>query len=81
MSEAEDIERIIASLRQVPEKRLLIIELVNKIPIVNGELDYQEVSNRLPEINLAITEAKAYGANTIMAVESLTRVIGGEEND
>jgi len=55
----------------VPEKRLLIIEIANTIPIVNGELDYAELANRQLEINLAIAEAKAYGAYTMQAVDSL----------
>ena len=46
MTEPEDIDRIITALLKVPEKRLLIIEIANTIPIVNGELDYAELSNR-----------------------------------
>ena len=74
MTEAENIDRIITALLKVPEKRLLIIEIANNIPIVNGELDYAELANRQLEINLAIAEAKVYGAHTLMAVDSLVRL-------
>ena len=79
MTEAENIDRIITALLKVPEKRLLIIEIANNIPIVNGELDYAELANRQLEINLAIAEAKVYGAHTLMAVDSLVRLRANRE--
>jgi hypothetical protein len=74
MTEADNIDRIVMALRKVPEKKLLIIELANSIPIVNGELDYAELANRQLDINLAIAEAKAYGSHTLQAVDSLVRL-------
>ena len=74
MTDAENIDRVITALLKVPEKKLLIIEIANTIPIVNGELDYAELANRQLEINLAIAEAKVYGAHTLMAVDSLVRL-------
>jgi hypothetical protein len=74
MSEAEDIEKVVRALRKVPEKRLLLIELANRIPVKGGEPDYDELAKIQPEINLAIAEAKMYGAHTIMAVDSLKRL-------
>ena len=74
MTEAENIDRVVTALRKVPEKKLLIIEIVNTIPIVNGELDYDELANKQLEINLAIVEAKVYGSHTLMAVDSLVRL-------
>jgi hypothetical protein len=74
MTEPEDMDRIITALLKAPEKRLLIIEIANTIPIVNSELDYAELANRQLEINLAIAEAKVYGAHTLMAVDSLVRL-------
>ena len=74
MTEAENIDRVITALLKVPEKKLLIIELANTIPIINGELDYRELANRQLEINLAIAEAKVYGAHTLLAVDSLVRL-------
>ena len=77
--EAENIEKVVRALLKVPEKKLLIIELANQIPISCGELDYAELSERQPEINLAIAEAKAYGSHTIMAVDALVRLKEGTD--
>ena len=74
MTEAENIDRVVTALLKVPEKKLLIIELANTIPIINGELDYRELADRQLEINLAIAEAKVYGAHTLQAVDSLVRL-------
>jgi hypothetical protein len=74
MTEVGNIDRVVTALLKVPEKKLLIIELANTIPIVNGELDYAELANRQLEINLAISEAKVYGAHTLQAVDSLVRL-------
>ena len=74
MTEANEIERVIAALKKVPEKRLLIIDLANSIPIKNGMLDLEVLSAKQREINLAIAEAKAYGSRTIMAVDALIRL-------
>ena len=80
MSEAENIERVIASLKKVPEKHLLIIELANSAPRKDGELDYDELANIQPEVNMAIAEAKMYGSQTLMAVDTLKRMNGQEED-
>jgi hypothetical protein len=74
MTEAENINRVVTALLKVPEKKLLIIEIANTIPIINGELDSSELSDRQLEINLAIAEAKVYGAHTLQAVASLVRL-------
>ena len=74
MTENENIDRVITALIKVPEKKLLIIELANTIPIINGELDYRELADRQLAVNLAITEAKVYGAHTLQAVDSLVRL-------
>lgn len=79
MSEAEDIVKVVRALQKVPEKRLLIIELANTIPIKNGMLDLEVLSAKQREINLAIAEAKAYGSRTILAVDALVRVRGRKE--
>ncbi|MBA7673096.1 hypothetical protein ES703_81284 [subsurface metagenome] len=80
MNEPEYIEKVICALKKVPPKRLLIIDLANSIPIKNGELDYTEVAERQPEINLAIAEAKAYGTHTIHAVDALIRLQSRRED-
>ena len=79
-TEANDIDRVVNALRKVPEKRLLIIELANSIPIKNGMLDLTVLSAKQPEINLAIAEAEAYGSRTIMAVDALVRVRARREH-
>ena len=79
MTEAENVGRVVTALLKVPEKKLLIIEIANTIPIVNGELDYAELSNRQLDINLAIAEAKVYGSHTLLAVDSLVRLKAREK--
>jgi hypothetical protein len=74
MTEAKNINRVVTALIKVPEKKLLIIEIANAISIINGELDYRELADRQLEINLAIAEAKVYGAHTLQAVDSLVRL-------
>ncbi|MBA7484350.1 hypothetical protein ES707_19875 [subsurface metagenome] len=71
MNEAESIDRVIAALKKVPEKDLLIIELVNKVCLANGQLDYDELARIQPDVNLAVSEAKMYGAHTLVAVDTL----------
>ncbi|KKM92839.1 hypothetical protein LCGC14_1214380 [marine sediment metagenome] len=79
MSEANEIERLTEILRKVPEKRLLLIELANSIPIKNGLLDLTVLAEKQPEINLAVAEAKAYGTRTIMAVDALVNMKARKE--
>jgi len=74
MPEANDIERLVEILGKVPEKRLLIIELANSIPIKNGLLDLKVLAAKQREVNLAIAEAIAYGSRTILAVDALVRL-------
>ena len=74
MNQSEKIDRVIAALMKVPEKKLLIIELANRVPVVNGHLDFDALAGMQPEINLATAEAKSYGAHTMMAVDSLIRL-------
>ena len=74
MKEAEGLDRIIAALKKVPVKRLLIIELVNRVSSEGGQLDYNELERIQPEVNLAVAEAKMYGAHTLVAVDTLKRL-------
>ena len=71
MVENENISRIIAALKKVPEKHLLIIELTNRVCLENGQLDYEKLESIQPEVNLAVSEAKMYGSYTMVAVETL----------
>ena len=81
MTESSDIERVVAALKKVPEKRLLIIDLANRIPMKDGQLDYDAVTAIQPEVNMAIAEAKMYGTQTLMAIDSLKRVMALGEED
>jgi len=80
MSESDNIERVIDSLKKVPEKHLLIIELANSAPRKGGELDYEELAGIQPEINMAIAEAKMYGSHTLRAVDTLKKLDAREED-
>ncbi len=79
MASEEMTEKVIAALKKVPERRLLLIELANSIPIKNGMLDIPTLQAKQQEINLAEAEAKAYGAHTLMAVDSLVRLRAKED--
>ena len=81
MTEATDIERVVAALKKVPEKKLLIIDLANRISMKDGKLDYDAVTAIQPEVNMAIAEAKMYGTQTLMAIDSLKRVMALGEED
>lgn len=70
-TEEENIDRVIASIKKVPEKHLLIIELANKVPIKDGDFDPRMLMDIQPEINLAMAEAVSYGGATINAVAAL----------
>ena len=74
MNDKKNIDKVIAAILTVPEKKLLLIQIVNSIPIKNGEIAYLEIQKRTLEINLAITEAKIYGVHTMQAVDALLRL-------
>lgn len=67
----EQTEEIIEILRRVPEKKLSLIDLANKIPIKGGSFDVDAVMDMKPEINRAISEARAYSDRTKKAVSNL----------
>lgn len=74
MGEEQDIAIIVEALWKVKPKKLLLIELANKIPITDGSFDYEELINRQTDIKLAVEEAKVYGAFTLSAVDHLARL-------
>ncbi|MFA5401254.1 MAG: hypothetical protein WC359_12475 [Dehalococcoidia bacterium] len=71
---AENID-IVGILRKVPEKHLLIIELANSIPVVNGSFDALVLAERQLEIKMAADEAAAYGTNTLNATNLLLSLL------
>ncbi len=80
MNESEYIERVVNALKRVPPTSLRIIELANSVPMKDGELDYEKVADIQPEVNLAIAEAKMYGSHTLMAVDTLKKLVAREED-
>ena len=70
MSEPENIEEVVRALEKVPAKELLIIELANRFT-KDGQLDYDKLAEVQPDVEMAIAEAKMYGAHTIRAVDTL----------
>ena len=81
MGEQENVEKVVKALEKVPPKQLMIIELANSIPVVNGSLEVNALFEKIPEINLATAEAVAYGNHTIQAVDALSRLQGQAEED
>ena len=79
MKESEAIDRVMAALKQVPKKDLLIIELTNQACGEDGQLDYDKLESIQPDVNLAIAEAKMYGAHTLLAVDALKRLAPRQE--
>lgn len=73
MNESESIERVISALEKVPPKSLLIIELANRFT-KDGSMDFTGLAEAQPEVNLAIAEAKMYGAHTLVAVDTLRKL-------
>jgi len=70
VSEVENIEQVVRALEKVPAKELLIIELANRF-MKDGQLDYDALAEVQPDVELAVAEAKMYGAHTIRAVDTL----------
>ena len=55
---------VAAILRRVPEKTLLVFQLAEQFVNAKGEVDYDAIGSRKPQINLAIVEAEAYAKAT-----------------
>ncbi len=64
--------RLVELLREVPPKRLLIIDLVRELTDAEGRYDVVRAAARQPELNLAKLEAK----NHIAATEHLRTNLG-----
>lgn len=71
MKESEEINKIVRALEKVPEKKLLIIELANRIPIKHGDFDPDALDEFTQEINTASQEAAAYAQGTSEAISNL----------
>ncbi|MDP2659923.1 MAG: hypothetical protein Q8R28_04255 [Dehalococcoidia bacterium] len=71
MTEREDIEMVVAVLKKVPEKKLLLIDIANRVAVKDGELDQAALAEIQPEVERAISEAKEYAGFTSRAVGAL----------
>ena len=81
MQENEAIDKVIVALKKVPKKELRIIELANRLCAEDGQLDYDELENIQPEVNLAVVEAKMYGSQTMVAVDVLKNLPPREKQE
>lgn len=73
MQEKESIKLVIGAIKKVPAKNLLLIDLANDL-VINGKFDRDKASDLAPTINLAVAEAKMYGASTMIAAEALKEI-------
>jgi len=69
-----DKPNIVAILRRLPTKRLVVFDLAEALVDSDGEVDAEAAAARQPEVNLAIAEAETYARATRSAVESLRRI-------
>ena len=67
-------ERVIQALATVPEKKLLIIDLASELVTETGVLNYDLASEKTPEINLAVAEARLYAKATVTAIHALRAI-------
>jgi hypothetical protein len=68
----ESHERVIQALASTPPKHLKIIALAWDVLDEHGTLDPEVATERAPEINLALAEAKTYAKATARALQALT---------
>jgi hypothetical protein len=74
MSEREDIKAVVRVLSKIPPKSLRIVELLNQIPVVHGDLDLNVMEKLGSEIEEAKKEAEAYKHATEEAVRAILRL-------
>jgi hypothetical protein len=77
--ESDDIEIVVKALRSVPEQKLLLIELANRVGVKKGDLDYERLQDMQPEVHLALSQAQAYAAETAKALQALVNLKALEE--
>ncbi len=80
MREAENIDQVVKAIRKVPPTNLLLIELANSLPLKGGTFDYEVLTEKQLEVNLALQESKMYGAYTMLAVNALLSLKGVNES-
>jgi hypothetical protein len=75
MSESEDIIKVVNVLSRLPPKNLKIIELLNRIPIIKGELDTYTLEKLGSEIEDAKAEAEVYRQGTTNIIHTLKGIL------
>ena len=75
MTESADIKNVVRVLGTVPPKNLRIVELLNQIPVKDGDLDPEILAKRADEIEEAKEEAEAYKKASASAIYSLRRLL------
>ncbi len=66
-----DAEAVLRALRQTPEVRLALIDLVWQVVREDGSTDPQQISFHSEELEKVIAEARAYSSATREAVRCL----------
>jgi hypothetical protein len=80
MSEADDINAVVRVLRTIPPKKLRIIELINSVPIKNGECEFETLEKLGSQIEQAKTEATDYAHATSEARRAILEIpVKGDE--
>ena len=76
MTETEDIKQVVRILSKVPAKSLRILELINEIPVIHGDLDINVLEKMGSEVEEAKKEAEVYKHATGSARDAISRLIG-----
>ncbi len=79
MTEADDIKEVVRILKSVPPKSLRIVELLNQIPLVHGDLDINVLEKLGSEVEDAKKEAEAYRHATQSAISAINRLQNRDE--
>lgn len=66
---------VVAALREVPSRELLVFDLASELLDPQGELDLDAATRRRPEVHLALAEAQACARATKQAREALCRLL------
>lgn len=75
-TEPEMIDLVIKAIAGVPEKRLRVVDLINRFYDGKHGMKDEELAAHQPEINLAVAEAKAYATQTENAYRALRDLPG-----
>jgi hypothetical protein len=66
--------QIVKALSSISEKRLLLIDLLNEVTNKKGDIDYELLTERQPQVNLARAQAQAWVTEISRAVIALRKI-------